>query len=65
METLLALDMNRVNGAAVVAPARFVGRGANDEIDQIQFRPTPGGMPGPMATRTIELAGQHLLPALS
>jgi alkanesulfonate monooxygenase SsuD/methylene tetrahydromethanopterin reductase-like flavin-dependent oxidoreductase (luciferase family) len=34
-------------------------------IDQIQFRPAPGGMPGDLATRTIELAGQRLLPALS
>ena len=34
-------------------------------VDQIQFRPAPGGMPASVATRTIELAGQRLLPALS
>jgi alkanesulfonate monooxygenase SsuD/methylene tetrahydromethanopterin reductase-like flavin-dependent oxidoreductase (luciferase family) len=33
-------------------------------IDHVQFRPAPGGMPAEVATRTIELAGQRLLPAL-
>lgn len=33
-------------------------------VDQIQFRPAPGGMPPELAARTIELAGQRLLPAL-
>jgi len=34
-------------------------------VDQIQFRPAPGGMPASVATRTIKLAGERLLPALS
>jgi alkanesulfonate monooxygenase SsuD/methylene tetrahydromethanopterin reductase-like flavin-dependent oxidoreductase (luciferase family) len=33
-------------------------------VDQIQFRPAPGGMPAGVATRTIELAGKQVLPAL-
>lgn len=33
-------------------------------IDQIQFRPAPGGMPAGVTTRTIKLAGQRLLPSL-
>jgi alkanesulfonate monooxygenase SsuD/methylene tetrahydromethanopterin reductase-like flavin-dependent oxidoreductase (luciferase family) len=34
-------------------------------VDQIQIRPAPGGMPLELATRTIELAGKYVLPALS
>lgn len=34
-------------------------------VDQVQIRPAPGGMPHAVAQRTIELAGTHVLPALS
>ena len=34
-------------------------------IDQIQIRPAPGGMPAAVASRTIELAGKHVLPAFN
>ena len=38
---------------------------ADAGADQIQIRPAPGGMPAAVATRTVELAGDHVLPALS
>jgi alkanesulfonate monooxygenase SsuD/methylene tetrahydromethanopterin reductase-like flavin-dependent oxidoreductase (luciferase family) len=42
-----------------------LGAYADAGVDQVQIRPAPGGMSVELATRTIELASTHVLPAMS